>query len=174
MCDLRLLDPLHMQFMKTFEKSITINVYVSQVYDQLTQFEEFPYFMEGVKEVKQMDDKRLHWKAEIAGRTQVWEAEITEQIPDLRLAWRNTSGAENSRVISFSAQGAYRTYLNLEVQYEPEGLFENLDEAPGLVSARVSSDLSRFKHFVETRHSTNGGWRGEVSHPAEPAIARFW
>ena len=149
--------------MKTFAKSIAINVYVSQVYDQLTQFGEFPCFMEGIKEVKQLDNKRLVWKAEIAGRTQVWEAEITEQIPDLRLAWRNTSGAENSRVISFSAQGAYRTYLNLEVQYEPEGLLENPDETPDLVSECISGDLSRFKHFVETRHSTNGGWRGGIS-----------
>ena len=153
--------------MKTIEKSITVNVPVRQAYNQWTQFEEFPHFMEGVKEVKQLDDKRLHWKAEIGGKSEEWEAEITEQIPDQRIAWRSTSGAKNSGVITFSAQGENETAVNLEVEYEPEGMIENVGDLLGLVSARVSGDLTRFKDFIETRHSATGGWRGEIPTPAE-------
>ena len=152
--------------MKAIEKSITVNVPVSQAYNQWTQFEEFPHFMEGVKEVKQLDVKRLHWKAEIAGKSEEWDAEITEQVPDKRIAWRSTSGAKNSGMINFSAQGANQTEVNLEVEYDPEGMLENLGDLLGLVSARVSGDLGRFKKFIETRHSATGGWRGEI--PAPP------
>jgi uncharacterized membrane protein len=157
--------------MKAIGKSIIVNVPLSQAYNQWTQFEEFPHFMEGVREVKQLDDKRLHWKAEIGGKSEEWNAEITEQIPDQRIAWRSTSGAKNSGTISFSAQGENETEVNLEVEYEPEGMIENLGDLLGLVSARVSGDLTRFKDYIETRHSATGGWRGEISTPAEPVFA---
>ena len=157
--------------MKTIAESITVNVPVSQAYNQWTQFEEFPHFMEGVIEVKQLDDKRLHWKAEIAGKSEEWYAEITEQIPDERIAWHSTSGAKNSGTITFSAQGENQTAVNLQVDYEPEGMVENLGDLLGLVSARVSGDLTRFKEFIETRHSATGGWRGEIPTPAEPVGA---
>lgn len=137
--------------MKTFEKSITVNVPVTQAYNQWTQFADFPHFMEGVKEVEQLDDKRLRWRAEIAGKSEVWDAEITEQVPDRHIAWRSTSGAKNSGKIAFVAQGANQTLVNLEVGYEPEGLLENLGGMLGLVSARVSGDLDRFKEFIESR-----------------------
>jgi len=153
--------------MKTISESITVNVPVSQAYNQWTQFEEFPHFMEGVKEVKQLDDKRLHWKAEIAGKSEEWYAEIIEQIPDERIAWRSTSGAKNSGTISFSAQGENETAVNLEVEYEPEGMVENIGDLLGLVSSRVSGDLARFKDFIETRHSATGGWRGEIPTPRD-------
>ena len=159
--------------MKKIAKSITVNVPVSQAYNQWTQFEDFPHFMEGVKEVKQLDDKRLHWKAEIGGKTEEWDAEITEQIPDQRIAWRSTSGAKNSGVITFSAQGENETVVNLEVEYEPEGMIESVGDLLGLVSARVSGDLNRFKDFIETRHSATGGWRGEIPTPAEPVGANL-
>lgn len=123
--------------------------------------------MEGVKEVKQLDDKSLHWKAEIAGKSEEWNAVITEQIPDQRIAWRSTSGAKNAGTVNFSAQGADQTELILEVEYEPEGMVENLGDMLGLVSARVSGDLRRFKEFIESRQSATGGWRGEI--PAPPA-----
>ena len=152
--------------MKTFEKSIMVNVPVTQAYNQWTQFADFPNFMDGVKEVEQLDDKRLRWRAEIAGKSEVWDAEITEQVPDRHIAWRSTSGAKNSGKIAFTAQGANQTLVNLEVGYEPEGPLENLGGMLGLVSARVSGDLDRFKEFIEFRQSATGGWRGEIPAPA--------
>lgn len=151
--------------MKTIKQSITVNIPVTQTYNQWTQFEDFPHFMEGVKEVSQLDSKRLHWKAEIAGKSEEWDAEITEQIPDQRIAWRSTNGAKNSGTIQFAAMGADQTEMTLEVEYEPEGMIENLGDLLGLVSARVSGDLSRFKEFIEARHSATGGWRGEIPAP---------
>jgi len=148
--------------LKTIKQSIIVNIPVTQTYNQWTQFEEFPHFMEGVKKVKQLDDKRLHWEAEIAGRSEIWDAEIIEQIPDQRIAWRSTNGAKNSGTIHFFAQGVNQTKVTLEVDYEPEGMIENLGDLLGLVSTRVSGDLARFKEFIETRHSATGGWRGEI------------
>jgi uncharacterized membrane protein len=159
--------------MKTIAKSIIVNVPLRQVYNQWTQFEEFPHFMEGVKEVKQLDDKRLHWKAEIAGKFEEWDAEITEQIPDQRIAWRSTSGAKNSGMITFSAESENETVVNLEVEYEPEGMIENIGDLLGLVSVRVSGDLTRFKDFIETRHSASGGWRGEIPASTETVGANL-
>jgi uncharacterized membrane protein len=159
--------------MKTIAKTISVNVPLSQAYDQWTQFEDFPHFMEGVKEIKQLDDKRLHWKAEIAGKSEEWNAEITEQIPDQRIAWHSTSGAKNSGMITFSAQGENETAVNLEVEYEPEGVIENLGDLLGLVSSRVSGDLTRFKDFIETKHSATGGWRGEISAPTQTVSANL-
>lgn len=151
------------------QHSLDVSVPVRVAYNQWTQFEEFPHFMEGVKEIKQLDDKRLHWKAEIAGKSEEWDAVITEQIPDQRIAWRSTSGAKNSGAIHFMADGANQTKMTLDVDYEPEGVIENLGDLLGLVSARVSGDLARFKKFIETRHSATGGWRGEI--PAAGARA---
>ncbi len=148
--------------MKTIKQSITVNIPITQTYNQWTQFEEFPRFMEGVKEVKQLDDTRLHWKAEIAGKSEEWNAEIIEQIPDQRIAWRSTSGAKNSGTIHFFPHSLDQTEITLEVEYEPEGIVENLGDLLGLVSARVSGDLTRFKEFIEARHSATGGWRGEI------------
>jgi len=159
--------------MKTIEKTIIVNVPVSQAYNQWTQFEEFPHFMEGVKEVKQLDDKSLHWKAEIAGKSEEWNAGITEQIPDQRIAWRSTSGAKNAGAINFSAQSANQTELRLEVEYEPEGMVENLGDMLGLVSARINGDLNRFKDFIETKHTATGGWRGEIPASTETVGANL-
>ncbi len=156
--------------MKTIKQSIIVNIPVTQTYNQWTQFEQFPHFMKGVKKVKQLDDKRLHWEAEIAGKSEMWDAEIIEQIPDQRIAWRSTNGAKNSGTIHFSAQGVNQTEVTLEVDYEPEGMIENLGDLLGLVSTRVSGDLARFKEFIETRHSATGGWRGEIPASGELLI----
>lgn len=147
--------------MKTIENSITVDVPVSRAYNQWTQFEEFHVFIEGVKEVKQVDDKRLQWKAEIAGKTKEWEAEIFEQVPDQRIAWRSTSGAKNSGTVVFTALGPEETNLALHLEYDPEGVMENVGDAFGVVSARVAGDLKRFKEFIEKRPAS-GGWRGEI------------
>ena len=159
--------------MKTIGKSIVVNVPLSQAYNQWTQFEEFPHFMESVKEVKQLDDKRLHWKAEIGGKSEEWDAEITEQIPDQRIAWRSINGAKNSGMITFSAQSENETAVNLELEYDPDGMVENLGDLLDLVSARVSGDLAHFKDFIETRHSATGGWRGKIPSPAGPVVAHL-
>jgi uncharacterized membrane protein len=147
--------------MKTIEDSITVEVPLSRAYNQWTQFEEFHLFMEGVKEVKQLDDKRLHWKAEIAGKTKEWDAEIIEQVPDQRIAWRSTDGAKNSGTVTFTSSGVNQTKVVLHLEYDPEGVVENVGDALGVVSTRVAGDLKRFKEFIEKQPST-GGWRGEI------------
>jgi uncharacterized membrane protein len=147
--------------MKTIEDSITVDVPVSRAYNQWTQFEEFHVFMGGIKEVIQLDDKRLHWKAEIAGKIKEWDAEIFEQVPDQRIAWRSTGGAKNSGTINFTPLGAEQTKLSLHLDYDPKGIAENLGDAFGVVSAKVAGDLKRFKDFIEKRPAS-GGWRGEI------------
>ena len=148
--------------MKTIQNSIRVNVPVNRAYNQWTQFEEFPRFMEGVQEVRQLDDKRLHWRAEIGGQTKEWEAEIFEQVPDQRIAWRSMAGAKNSGMVNFTPLGTDQTEVSLDLHYDPEGFFENLGDALGMVSARVAGDLKRFKEFIEALPEPTGGWRGEI------------
>jgi uncharacterized membrane protein len=148
--------------MESIEKTIDVNVPVSTAYNQWTQFEEFPLFMEGVKEVHQHGDKRLHWRAEIGGKTKEWEAEIFEQIPDQRIAWRSMSGSKNSGLVIFTPLRADCTRITLRLNYEPEGALENVGDALGVLSARVGGDLKRFKEFIESRQTPTGAWRGEI------------
>jgi len=148
--------------MAHIEDSIVVDVPVRTVYNQWTQFEDFPRFMEGVKEVRQLDDKRLAWKAEIAGKDVDWTAEITQQEPDQRIGWRSTSGAENAGSVTFEPQGQAQTKVTLRLHYEPEGAVQTAGSALGLVKARVSGDLGRFKKFIETRGVATGAWRGEI------------
>lgn len=148
--------------MSTIEKSIDVHVPVRTAYNQWTQFESFPQFMEGVHEVKQLDDKRLHWKAEIAGKDEEWDAEITEQEPDMRVAWKSVTGANNAGVVTFHRLDANTTRVMLQLDYDPEGVVENVGDALGFVSRRVEGDLKRFKKFIESRGSATGAWRGEI------------
>jgi len=148
--------------MTTVEKSIDVNVPITTAYNQWTQFEEFPRFMQGVEEVRQLDDKRLHWRADIGGKDKEWDAEITEQEPDRRIAWRSMTGAENSGIVTFQPVDANRTQVTLQIGYEPEGFLESIGDALGFVSRRVEGDLERFKEFVESRGAETGGWRGEI------------
>ena len=148
--------------MQTIEKSIEVSVPVRTAYNEWTQFEEFPRFMDGVKEVQQIDDKRLRWRAEVMGKDVEWLAEITEQVPDQRIAWRSTSGAQNAGMVTFFPLGSNRTRVTLHIQYEPEGVTESIGGALGLVSARVHGDLDRFKKFIEERGVETGQWRGQI------------
>ena len=148
--------------MEHIEKSIEVEAPLSTVYNQWTQFEEFPEFMDGIERVTQIDEKRLHWKAQIAGKVREWDAEIFEQIPDQRIAWRSTSGATNSGMVNFEAVGANRTIVQLKINFEPEGLMESIGNSMGVVSAHVQGDLERFKQFIESRGTETGGWRGSV------------
>jgi uncharacterized membrane protein len=148
--------------MATIEQPIDVNVPVRTAYNQWTQFEEFPRFMEGVKEVRQLDDKRLRWRAEIAGKEKEWDAEITEQTPDERVAWTSRSGPWNAGVVTFHRLDDNRTRVMLQLAYDPEGVVENVGDALGVVSARVKGDLQRFKEFIESRGAESGAWRGEI------------
>jgi uncharacterized membrane protein len=148
--------------MATIEKSIVVDVPVRTAYNQWTQFEEFPRFMEGVREVKQLDDKRLHWRAEIGGKEKEWDAEITEQIPDERAAWRSMSGARNAGVVTFHRLADNKTKIMLQLDYDPEGMVENVGDAVGIVQNRVDGDLKRFKELIESRGQETGAWRGTI------------
>src|ERR1043165_2778941 len=149
--------------MSVIEKSIEINVPVRAAYNQWTQFEEFPKFMEGVKQVKQIDDTHLHWKADIGGKEKEWNAEITEQIPDERIAWRSRDGAMNAGVVTFHRLSDSKSKVMLQMEYDPKGIVENVGDAVGVVSQRVLGDLERFKRYIETRGRESGAWRGTVT-----------
>jgi uncharacterized membrane protein len=148
--------------MSKVEKSIEVNVPVSTAYNQWTQFEEFPRFMEGIEEVRQLDDKRLHWRANIGGKREEWDAEIVQQVPDQRIAWRSTSGAPNSGVVTFESLAPATTRVQLQLEYTPQGPAESMGDAMGLLSRRVEGDLKRFKEYIESRGAETGGWRGEI------------
>jgi len=148
--------------MSVVEHTIEVNVPVRVAYDQWTQFEEFPQFMEGVKRVVQKDEKTLEWTAEIAGKEKVWTAEIVEQTPDLRVAWRSTSGAPNSGVVAFQSAGADATEVTLRLEAQPEDAVEKAGDALGYLDRQVEEDLDRFKEFVEERSVATGAWRGEI------------
>jgi uncharacterized membrane protein len=148
--------------MSTVEHSIEVHVPVRTAYNQWTQFEEFPHFMEGVKQVTQTDDTHLLWVAEIAGKEEKWNAEITEQLPDQRIAWKSTSGAHNAGVVTFHYIDENTTRVMLQMDYEPEGVVENVGDKLGVVGRRIQGDLKRFKEFIEGRHVPTGAWRGTV------------
>jgi uncharacterized membrane protein len=148
--------------MATIEKSVEVDVPVRVAYNQWTQFEDFPKFMEGVREVRQLDDTRLHWKAVIAGKEQEWDAEITEQLPDERIAWRSRGGAPNAGVVTFHRLADSRTRIMVQLGYDPQGAVETVADALGVVTRRVAGDLQRFKEFIESRGSETGAWRGEI------------
>jgi uncharacterized membrane protein len=145
------------------EDSIEVDVPVSTAYNQWTQFEDFPNFMHDVLEVRQIDDTHLHWRARIAGKEEEWDAEITNQIPDRRIAWRSTSGPPNSGAVSFESLGANRTRVTLRMSYQPRNALEKIGDALGAVKMETSSNLKRFSEFLESRGRETGAWRGTVS-----------
>jgi len=149
--------------MTSITKSINVNVPVRTAYDQWTQFETFPQFMEGVESITQLNDKTLHWKVNVAGRDSEFDATITEQIPDERVAWKSISGKENAGVVTFHRLGEGQTKVTVQMDYEPDGLVENVGGKLGLDDRRVQGDLDRFKEFIESRGAPTGAWRGEVS-----------
>ncbi len=153
--------------MSAIEESIEVRSPLRAVYDQWTQFEEFPKFMEGISEVRQLDDKHLHWVAEIGGRRHEWDAEVTEQKPDERVAWRNTDGKDNAGVVTFHRIDDDQTRVMVQMDFVPEGIVEKLGNAIGVPERRVRGDLERFKELIEANGGQAGGWRGEVKRPDE-------
>ena len=148
--------------MERMERTFEIGVPVRVAYNQWTQFEDFPRFMDGVKEVRQIDDTHLHWKASIGGKDKEWNAEIVEQVPDQVIAWRSTSGAPNGGEVRFEPAGADRTRIRFAMEYQPETAVEKAGDAMGLVSRKVDKTVEDFKRFVEERGRETGAWRGEV------------
>lgn len=150
--------------MERVTKSIDIQCPLRTVYNQWTQFEEFPRFMDGVKRVTQLDDQRLHWEAEIAGKHKAWNARIVDQVPDHRIAWESESGEPIAGVVTFepSPTGPDFTRLSLQFTYDPNGFVESLGDAVGIVSRRIEKDLENFKEFIENRRQETGAWRGTI------------
>ena len=148
--------------MATIEESVEVEVPVRTAYNQWTQFEEFPRFMEGVDQVEQITDTRVHWKASFGGQTREWDAEIVEQIPDERISWKSTEGADNAGVVTFHKLAPGKSKVMLQLEFDPEGLVEQAGDKLGVIRARTTGDLKRFKKFIESQGSESGAWRGEV------------
>jgi uncharacterized membrane protein len=153
--------------MATIERSIDVQAPLTAAYNQWTQFEEFPEFMENVDKVEQIDDRHLHWKAKINGVAREWDAEISEQVPDQRIAWHSTDGVENSGVVTFHYIQPYVTKVMLQMNVDPDGLVENVADKLGFITRNTEGDLERFKEFIERRGEASGGWRGEIENPNE-------
>jgi len=146
-------------------ETIDVDVPVRVAYDQWTQFEDYPRFMEGIDAVYQIDDHNIEWHAAIAGLPKTWRATITEQLPDQRIAWTSTQGAKNAGVVTFHRIDDDHARIALQMQVEPEGAVESIGDTLGLVQRRAAGDLERFKAFIEGRREPTGAWRGTVEQP---------
>jgi uncharacterized membrane protein len=148
--------------MATIEQSIEVAVPVSVAYNQWTQFEEFPSFMEGVEQVRQLDDTHLHWVVSHNGKQYEFDTEVSEQRPDERVAWTTVDGKAHSGVVTFHRLTDDRTRIMVQMEWEPEGMLETLGAALGSDDRRVKADLERFKRMIDARSRESGGWRGEI------------
>jgi uncharacterized membrane protein len=148
--------------MSEIMEAVDVDVAVRTAYDQWTQFESFPEFMDGIKQVRQLDDRTLEWVADVAGKEKRWKATITEQEPDQRIAWTSTEGARNAGVVTFHRLGEGRSRVTLQLDVEPDGPLETVGDALGVVKNRVKDDMKRFKAFIEARGIETGAWRGEI------------
>ncbi len=148
--------------MSSVTKSVDVDVPVRTVYDQWTQFETFPEFMSGVEQIQQLDDRRLHWQVSVGGVKREFDAEITEQHPDERVAWKSTDGTTHAGVVTFHKLSDDQTRVTVQLDWQPEGIVEKAGAVVGVDDHRVSGDLDRFKSFIESRRQESGAWRGEV------------
>jgi uncharacterized membrane protein len=148
--------------MSRFEETIEVAAPVRVAYDQWTQFEDFPKFMEGVERVQQVTDKTLRWTASVGGRSKEWTADIVDQTPDTRIAWKSTDGAENAGAVLFRSLGPGETEITLRIDAEPEGAVETAGDALGFLQRRVHGDLERFKERIERQGGNGKAWRGEI------------
>lgn len=151
--------------MSQVEESIQVDVPVTTAYNQWTQFEEFPKFMEGVEEIRQIDDTHLHWKVSMAGREEQFDAVITEQIPDTRIAWTTTDGPRHAGAVDFHRLDDGKTQVMVVMDTPDEGVAQKAANATGIVGRRIRGDLERFKDMIESRGRETGAWRGEVDRP---------
>ncbi|HEX8626565.1 MAG TPA: SRPBCC family protein [Catenuloplanes sp.] len=152
--------------MGSVTESIDVAVPVRTAYNQWTQFEEFPRFMEGVTEIRQLSDTMTHWKTKIAGVEREFDAQITEQLPDERVAWTATSGTKQAGVVTFHRLDETHTRVTAQMDIEPEGIAEQAGDKLGVIDRKVKGDMKRFKEFIESRGGIEtGAWRGEVDRP---------
>jgi uncharacterized membrane protein len=159
--------------MARVDKTIEVSVPIGTAYNQWTQFEEFPRFMEGVQYVHQVEGERLFWIAEVGGELKEWFAHITEQVPDQVISWESESGTVNSGTVTFRPLAEDRTQIELHMEYDPEDFKEKLGGALGFVSRRVEADLQRFKDFIEERGMETGAWRGEIMYGEHRQVAPY-
>jgi uncharacterized membrane protein len=148
--------------METIVKWVDVGVPRHTAYNQWTQFEQFPRFMEGIESVTQLSEDRLHWVANIGGVRREWFSRITEQIPDERVAWTSEAGPFNAGCVTFHTLSPVKTRVTLQLEYQPEGFVEHAGAALGAVSARIQGDLDRFRAFLEARGQETGAWRGVI------------
>jgi uncharacterized membrane protein len=148
--------------MSQVEESIEVAVPVRTAYNQWTQFETFPEFMGGVDQISQLDDRKLHWKVSVGGQEREFDAEITEQHPDERIAWKSTDGTTHAGVVTFHKLTPDETRVTVQMEWQPEGVAEKAGALVGIDDRQVQNDLDRFKSFIEDRGQETGAWRGEV------------
>ncbi|TSD93651.1 SRPBCC family protein [Skermania sp. ID1734] len=148
--------------MSTITESVDVHAPVSTVYNQWTQFEEFPIFMDGVEEVKQLDDTHLHWVVKVGTGRREFDATITEQNPDERVAWHSDNGPNHGGVVTFHRLDASTTRVTAQMDIDPDGFVEKAADKLGILNLRVKGDLDRFRHFLEERDNESGAWRGNV------------
>jgi uncharacterized membrane protein len=151
--------------MSSVTESVDVNVPIHTAYNQWTQFADFPHFMQGVEEVRQVTETMTHWRVNVAGATREFDAQITEQIPDERVAWRSVEGPDHAGVVTFHRIDAGATRVTTQMEIAPEGLAENVADKTGLLKHRTKADLTNFKAFIEGRGSETGAWRGTVDRP---------
>lgn len=149
--------------MSTVTESVDVHVPISTAYDQWTQFESFPHFMQGVESITQGDDRHSHWVTKIGGIRREFDTEITEQHPDERVAWKSVGGdTSHAGVVTFHRLGDSETRVTIQLEWQPDGLVEKAGSVIGVDARQVKSDAERFKNFVEERGAATGGWRGDI------------
>ena len=148
--------------MSTHQHSVEVERPLRTVYDQWTQFESFPQFMEGVESITQIDETHSHWVTTTGGATREFDTVITEQIPDRKIAWKTVSGSSHAGVVTFEPVSDSTTKVTVAMEFDPEGFVEEVGDKIGVVGHRVADDLDRFKDFIEDQSTETGAWRGEV------------
>jgi uncharacterized membrane protein len=154
--------------MSSIVESVDVKVPVRTAYNQWTQFEEFPRFMEGVREIQQRDDTHLHWVVDVGGMRREFDAEITEQHPDERIAWNSMDGPRHAGVVTFHRIDPETTRVTAQMEVDPEGFVENVADKAGVLKRRVKGDMKRFREYIESRGQETGAWRGDVPPPSQP------
>ncbi|RZQ64403.1 SRPBCC family protein [Amycolatopsis suaedae] len=153
--------------MSTITEIVEVDVPVSTAYNQWTQFESFPQFMENVEEIRQLDATHTHWVTNVGGAKREFDATITEQHPDERVAWTSDSGPDHAGVITFHRLSDQRTRVTAQLSIDPEGFVENVGDKLGVLDRRIKADMRRFKDFIESRGVETGAWRGDVEPPSK-------
>ncbi|MFC8093110.1 SRPBCC family protein [Streptomyces sp. NPDC057301] len=150
--------------MSTVKETVEVGVPVGTAYNQWTQFQEFPNFMEGVEEVRQLDDSHNHWTTKIGGVRREFDTEIVDQLPDERITWRTVSGdTQQKGTVRFQRVDDTHTRVELVMDVEPSGAAEKAADMTGTIDRRIKGDMRRFKEYIEHRGIESGSWRGRIT-----------